>query len=349
MLKKLSIITLVLALILTGCTGKADLTAKETLVKMMEKEASLENIGAKMDMVMNIEFDEEKVGQNPELAGVVGMMKNVKMSVNYTALDMKSDFKVGFDGSADLNGFSVNVDGYIDKEMAAVNYPMMGKYITINFKDLIKMGNENSETQIPEDIVERVIKDVNSVLVPKVLAYMTEALKEEDVKFVEDYAFMEDGKEVKEKAVVYTISPDNMMEFTMGFYKKLAYDEEVYNTLKAYNIPDFPADFETFKAEFDKVIAEVDKEEVESELKKAFENMNYDIAMSYNDDYTPKHAKMKMDMKIDTEEEEVGEIGYKYDIDVVYNYKDLKVEKPELNEENSMDFMMLLQSMMMPQ
>ncbi len=347
MLKKITVLTLVLALVLVGCAGKPNLTAKETLVKMMEKEASLENVGATMDMLMNVEFDEEKLGQNPEAGAMLSMFKNLKMKLNFTGLNMKSDFKVGFDGSVDLNGLNINVDGYIDKEMAAVNYPMMGKYITVNFKDVIKMANESGEANISEDIVERLVKDFNTVIVPKVMAYTTESLAEEDVKFAEDYAFMVDGEEVKEKAIIYTIAPDKMMDFSIGFYKKLAYDEEVYNMLKAYNIPDFPADFETFKAEFDKAMAEINQEEAQAEMQKMFKNMNYDIAMAYNDDYTPKYAKMKMDMSIETEAEEVGKISYKYDVDVVYNYKDLKVEKPELNEENSMDFMMFLQSMMM--
>ncbi len=347
MLKKISILTLILALVLSGCAGKPNLTAKETLVKIMEKEVELNEIGASMDVLMNVDFDEEKLGQDPEAGAMLGMFKDLKMKLNFTALDIKSDFKIGFDGSVDLNGLNVNVDGYIDKDMAAVNYPMMGKYITVDFKELIKMANESGEANISEDIIERVVKDFNTVLMPKIIAYTTESLAEEDVKFVEDYAFMVNGEEVKEKAIVYTIAPDKMMDFSMDFYKKLAYDEEVYNMLKAYNIPDFPADFETFKSEFDKAFAEIDKEEAQTEIQEMFKDMNYDIAMAYNDDYTPKYAKMKMNMTIDTQEEEVGKIGYKYDVDVVYNYKDLKVEKPELTEENSMDFMMLIQGMLM--
>ncbi len=347
MFKKLTILTLILALVLSGCAGKPNLTAKETLVKIMEKEASLENMGASMDMLMNVEFDEEKIGNDPEAAGIVSMFKDLKMKLNFTGINMKSDFQIGFDGSVFLNGLNINVDGYIDKEMAAVNYPMMGKYITVDFKELIQMANENGDANISEDIVERVVKDFNTVIMPKVMDYTTEALSDEDVKFVEDYAFMVDGKEVKEKAIVYTISPDRMMDFSKGFYKKLAYDEEVYNMLKAYNIPDFPADFETFKSEFDEVMAEMEKEEAQVQVQEMFKDMNYDIAMAYNDDFTPKYTKMKMDMTIDTQEEEVGTIGYKYDVDVVYNYKDLKVEKPELTEENSMNFMMLLQNMFM--
>ncbi len=347
MFKKISILILVFTIILAGCSGAPELTAKETLDKMMEKQVEMDNVAAKIDMVMSIEFDESKMSDNPEAAEMLSMFENIKASLDFNAVDMKNDFKMNFDGSFDLNGMSMNIDGYIDKEMAAVNYPMMGKYITITYKDLFDLAKENGEAEIPSDIVERVVGDMNKVFVPKVIKYMTESFTEEDVKFVDDYVFMVDGEEVKEKAVVYTIAPDKMMDISLGMYKALAYDEEVYNTLKGYDIPDFPADFETFKAEFDKVFAEVENDEVQAEMKEAFEGMTYDIAMAYNDDFTTKYAKITVDMKIDTEDESVGEVGYKYDVDVVYNYKDVKVEKPQLNDENSMDFMMFLQGMMM--
>ncbi len=347
MFKKITILTLILALVLSGCSGKPNLTAKETLVKIMEKEADLNEVGADMNILMNVNFDEEKIGQDPEAGAILGMLKDLKMKLNFTAVDMKSDFKIGFDGSVDLNGLNVNVDGYIDKDMAAVNYPMMNKYITVDFKQLIKMANESGEVNISEDIIERVVKDFNTVITPKIMAYTAEALDDEDVKYVDDYKFMVDDKEVKERAIAYTISPDNMMDFSINFYKKLAHDEEVYEMLKAYNIPDFPADFETFKSEFDEAIAEIDQEEVQKEFKEMFDGMEYEIVMAYNDDYTPEYANVKMDMTIDLQEEEIGKIDYKYDVDVVYNYKDLKVEKPELDEENSMDIMTLLQTMFM--
>ncbi len=342
MLKKLSILILAFTIVLAGCSTTPQLTAKETLVKMMEKQVELDSVGAKIDMVMSVKFDESKLSGNEEAASMLGMLENITANFDLKAVDMKNDFKMSFDGDVNLNGMGVNIDGYMDKEMAAINYPMLGKYVTVNFKDLISLMRESGEADLPDDIVERVVSDLNKVFIPKVNKYMADSYADEDVKFVDEYTFVVDGEEVKEKAVVYTISPDKLTDVSMGMYKALAYDEEVYNTLKAYDIPDFPADFETFKSQFDEAFAEIDKDEMQAEMKEALAGMTYDIAMAYNDDFTTKYAKITVDMKIDTKDESVGEVSYKYDVNVVYNYKDVKVEKPELTDQNSMDFKMLL-------
>ncbi len=351
MFKKISILILALTLVLAGCAGAPEITAKETLTKVMDKQVELNDVAVKFNLAANVELDEAVLESDPSAAEIISMFKDFKATFGYKVVDMKSDFKASFDGSVDLDGVTVAFDGYLDKEMAAVNYPMLGKYVTVNFKEVIDMAKsmaaEEAAAEVSDDLVERIIKDINEVFMPKVVKYTNETLTDEDVKFVDDFAFVVDGEEVKEKALVYTLTPERMTDYSLGLYKYLAYDEEVYNTLKAYDIPDFPADFETFKAEFDKIFGEFEDEEMKAEMKKAFEGVTYEIAMAYNDDYTVKYSKIRVDAEIDTEDETIGVIKYNYAVDSAYEYKDIVVEKPELNDENSMDFMMFIQSMMM--
>ncbi|PID79914.1 MAG: hypothetical protein CSB19_01475 [Clostridiales bacterium] len=343
MYKKITALLLVAVLVLAGCAGQEKLTAKETLVKVMTKSTEIENIGADMNIVMNMSFDEEKMDENAQAVAMLDMFKNIEMALKFDAQNVKSDAKVSFDGSLNLNGMAFMVDGYLDKEMAAVNYPMMGKYITANFKELIALANEQGDVELDENLIENVIADYNTVFIPKLLKFYTDSLTDDDVKFEEDYKFTVDGEEKTAKALVFTIAPERMTEISKDLYKKLAEDEEIYNALKKYNIPEFPADFETYKSELNEITKDLEDEDAKEKFEDVFKSFNYDIAMSYDDQYRTQYMKATMSAKIDTEDEEMGEMSYEYKIDGAYRYDDIKAVKPELTEENSMDILTLLQ------
>ncbi len=342
MYKKITVLLLVAALVLAGCAGEEKLTAKETLVKVMTKSTEIENLGADMNIVMNMKFDEDKMGDNAQAIAMLDMFKNIELGLKFDAQNVKSDFEMSFDGSLNLNGMAFMVDGYVDKEMAAINYPMMGKYITANFKDIIALANEDGDVVLDDNLVENIIADYNAVFVPKLLSIYTDSLAEEDVKLVEDYKFMVDGKEETKKAIVFTITPQRMVDMSMDLYKKLAVDEDVYNALKKYNIPDFPTEFEEYKAELNDKIDLLENDKSDVNLDDVFKSFNYDMAMSYDENYRMQFIKATMSATIDSEEE-IGEISYEYKIDGAYRYDGITAVKPELTQENSMDIMTLLQ------
>ncbi len=356
MYKKLSALILALTLILSACSGApaVKLTPKETLEKIQET-ALAQNM-ASFEMTAVTDTNMEGEAASAEAAQALDMMKNLKMDIKGAVTGIKEgEFAMNLDFTVDMNGLAINAGGYLDSKELIVNYPMLGKLVVVNFEELMTMAKdmapEEATEQLKPELVEKVINDYRSILVPKLSKYMIKNIPDESLVLEDEHVFTYKEEEIKAPALKMSLNAEQYVTMMKGLITDLSNDEEIYNALKSYEIPEFPATFDEYKMQITDLIESED-------FKKAFEQfsaegneMQVDAIYGYDKDYLVTVAETKSNSKVNNEEQEL-----KMDITQTavakMNYKDVKVEKPEVTEENSMglqELMMMFMGGMPPQ
>ncbi len=339
MYKKFSVLILALTLVLSACsTPVAKLTPKETLDKIQAK--SLELDAYAFEMTGTMDTNVEGAEDNAEATQALEMMKNIQMDMDGTFTGMKSgEYATNMNFNVDMNGLGVKAGVYLDTKEIIVDYPMLGKLVVVKFDELMDMvkqyAPEEEAEKLDTELINKVTKDIKDVFIPKLTEYSLKNIPEDSLELIDEYAFKyKEEEEVKMPALKMTLNAEQYQKMTLGLIDDLTNDEEIYNTIKAYEIPDFPATFEEYQADL--------KEATESEeFKKAFNqadegaDMNVVSIYGYDKDYLVQVGEMTSSTTVKEEEQEIT-VSVSQNFAFKMNYKDVKAEKPEVTEENSM-------------
>ncbi len=356
MFKKLSAVILAFSIIFTGCTGatQTQLSAKEVMLEIQKQ--SLAQDKANFDMVGTFNMEAPDADQNdPNTAAVLNMMKDMKYSLTgaYKGLEA-GDFAFSGEGSFEMNGITVKGSLYLDQEDLIIDYPALGKLVDIKFEELINLINTQTGSDVVSmDLVKKIAGDYKTVFAPKISDKFVENLPEEALELIPEYSFKFKDEEVKDKALKLVLNETQYQDLMMAVIKDLANDEEIYNTIAKYEIPDFPATFDEFKT---KVNDALEDPKAKEQMEKAFSasSMNMETYYSYDDKYLPTMLNITTTQttKVPTQEKEMT-FTMSQDIQAKMNYDEVEITKPEITADNSMGIqelmMMIMGGMAQPQ
>ncbi len=338
---KLSLILLIIALLLStfsGCGKKEpDLTAKETLDKIFQQSATLQDYTVEFEGKMNMTMEGDI---DPEAAAMIQMFQNIEYNGSLQMAKQQVLSHMGMNFNINMSGMSMAIEAYFDGEQIIVKYPLLPQYIVLNLSSA--MDELTAYENLNETFTyENIIKDMDTLIVqwmPGYYSKMVDAIDETALELIDSHEFLIGGESIKSRAIKMTMTPDMMVDVIDVMMEQAIADETLYNILKKYDQYDDLGTFEEFKAEIQEGRSEMLAALDLDELQNSMNDMDYTYIMGYDKDFKPILMDMKISMVV---EEDMLNIKSRVDTSGVlkYNYSKPTINFPEITPENSMDLM----------
>lgn len=333
--KKIFALLIVVSLLVMGCT-QAQLTPKEVFQKMSDQGMQGKDMRLDFDGTMNMDITGDDMSS--EVAAAQSMMQNIGFEGYALVKDMLSSPRAFAEYKIDMNGMTISLDAYIDDELIALNYPMMGKYIVFNYNDINEMISENSDNQFDISKIKDMIGDFQKTILPKVNKVVIEKIDEGALSLEKDFEFTVKGETAKANALKVVLTKENMKEVYYAMIELASTDEEIYNTIAKYNFPNVPSTFDEFKQMISEQMSREKFDEMWDKMYNSDGALDYVYYIGYDKDYNPTY--LKADAKLSMSPENANNVTMDYDMSMngKYSYDSITIEKPELTPENSINF-----------
>lgn len=333
--KKVFVLLLVVSLIVMGCT-QAQLSPKEVYQKISDQGMQGKDVRVDFDGKMNADIAGNDMPS--EVAAVQSMMQNIGFEGYALVQDMLTSPRAYAEYKIDMNGMAISLDAYIDDELIALNYPMMGKYIIFNYSDLNEMISESSDNQFDISKIKDIIGDLQKTIIPKINKVIVDKIDENSLSLEKDFEFTVKGEPVKADALKVVLTKENMKEVYYAMIELALTDEEIYNTIAKYNFPDVPATFDEFKQVISEEMSREKFDKMWDEMYSADSAFDYVYYIGYDKDYNPTYMKADINVSMSPEGADNTTMTYEMSMNGKYSYDNITVEKPELTPENSINF-----------
>jgi len=321
-MKKVLSLLLVFVLAISVFTGCKKETPKEALQKGFENSLNIKTSQSSFDMTLNFDFD---ASEAPDQAFLLQMINGSTVKGEFT-----SDIdKMELAGQLvlDMNGMSYTSDIFSTPEKVVLKVPMMNKY-------LIMDQNMSADDQ---DKQKEDMKKLNTEVMDTLLSN----IKDENIKVLEKEKISTPEGEVEVTGYAITFNNDEMMKVMDDLLSYLFKNEIFRNSMK--NSIKNQAKLEGEELSDEEVDAKV--KEAEEEMNKAItemkEHLTFDsleVIYGLDKDYNVRSSSVKGTVSIKDDENIQNPISIKFDVNSQnWNInKPVKIEIPELNEENSM-------------
>lgn len=323
-MKKALSLLMVFVLAISLFTGCKKETPKEVLQKGFENSLNMKTSQSSFDMTLNFDFD---TSEAPDQAFLLQMINGSTI---------KGEFKNDVDKmessgllTLDMNGMSYKSDFFSTPEKVAFNMPLMNKYIIMDPNTSV-----DDQDKQKEDMKKFSNEVMNTFL---------SNIEDENIQVLEKEKISTPEGEVEITGYKINFNNDEMMKVMEELLSYLFKDEMFKNTM-INNIKN-QAKLEGKELSDEEISAKI--KDAEDEMNKAIENMkknlsfdNLEVTYGLDKDHNIRSSSIigKLSVKNDENNQKAMSIKFNADSKNWNINKPVKIDIPELNEENSIKF-----------
>lgn len=342
MFKKItSVLMLMIVLVLfTGCKDDKIENPGEVLENAYKETINLDSYQEKSEISLNVDFEGLTEEEKVQVEQIKSIINEVKLVSDFKYLKDEESDDIELSGQVSLENlnlpilpFEPKIEMYMDFENMIVKNPMDGKYLIMNLEELSKLSN----VDYAEEFNYENMKEKNEKIVKEVIEKFKENMNTEKVtKVVNEEELTLDKIEI-------TVEKDKIFDMLVEYINSDFYKDQLISQFKLQG-------FETEKPE------EMAKE-VQKTMLKSIEEFRNNEKLKMED--------LKLTYYIENEKtirasEITGNIEFEFEgkkifieLDAsseLFNINEIEeIEKPELTDENSVDYQEYIMNQMMSQ